>query len=221
MKVSDLAPWAENPRKITPSQERILNKGMDEFGDLGCIIFNVNPEVNALCGGHQRVKQMYSEGEVTYTDQYDEPTRTGTVAEGFVEWNGEKWKYREVNWGWHKHAQAAQMANKAGGDWDWGKVIELNNTLDDGAQDMELTGWDDVERENMMAGTINLDDLVDNSSEITKLSDSVRKAIQIEFRPDDYELAQKLVKRAREAEMYVGDLLIKRLQAIFNEVDNK
>ena len=55
-----------------------------------------------------------------------------------------------------------------------------------------------------------LDDLDDPTSE---LSDGVMKAIQIEFRPEDYDEANALVSAARKRGEYVGMKLIEALSA--------
>ena len=56
-----------------------------------------------------------------------------------------------------------------------------------------------------------LDDLEDDPT--AELADGVMKAIQIEFRPEDYEEAKALVEAARKRGEYVGMKLIEALAA--------
>lgn len=89
---------------------------MHEFGDLGCIVFNVRSKT--LVSGHQRSAVMPESSAVKIETKYEAPTPTGTVAEGFVEVDGEKIKYREVDWDKEKETAAMLAANRHGGDWD-------------------------------------------------------------------------------------------------------
>ena len=52
MKIDELKVNKKNPRKITAKQKEALKKSIEEFGDLGGLIFN--KQTNSLVGGHQR-----------------------------------------------------------------------------------------------------------------------------------------------------------------------
>ena len=86
MQVKDLIHDPKNPRKITDKKLENLAKSQDAFGDIGGIWFNVT--TGTLGGGHQRSKNLPQEAEITYTRKLDEPTKKGTVAEGFIEVEG-------------------------------------------------------------------------------------------------------------------------------------
>ena len=150
-KISDLKKWEVNPRKITESQKRILKKGVDEFGDLSGIIYN--KQLDCLVGGHQRTSILDPNSEIVIEKKYDQPTDMGTVAEGYILQNGERYRYREVAWDQEKHAAAALMANQAGGDWDWSMLPKILSELEgNGYGDIELTGFDLVDVEKILGG---------------------------------------------------------------------
>jgi hypothetical protein len=146
-KVKDLLKWERNPRKISPSKARILAKTLKEFGDLSGIVFNVQNK--KLVGGHQRQESL-AEAEIEITERFKKPTLQGTVAYGFAIINGEKFAYREVSWDEKTHTAAAIAANKGAGEWDMSILKDLIIELDDFKVDMELTGFELPEVENIL-----------------------------------------------------------------------
>lgn len=147
-KLNQLPDWEKNPRKITPSKQRILAKTLNEFGDLSGIVFNTANQ--KLVGGHQR-KQILQNAEIEIVKVLPELNKQGTKAYGFAHLDGEVYAYREVFWDETTHAAAAIAANKGGGDWDLTPLKSLMTDLDNGANDMEMTGWELTDLENLMA----------------------------------------------------------------------
>ena len=148
-KISDLKAWEKNPRKITPAQSRILAKTLQEFGDLSGIVNNV--ALKRLVTAHQRVKQINGSTEIVIEKRYPSPTRTGTVAEGYIEDMGERFRYREVSWTDEaRHTQAALAANEAGGEWDFIGLKDVLLELDISNLDMELSGFELSSIENLL-----------------------------------------------------------------------
>ena len=145
MKIKELTPNPNNPRKITDSKLEQLKKALIEFGDLSGIVYNVKSK--QLVGGHQRSKLFETDSDITITKQYAKPTKTGTVAEGFCVMNGERYSYRAVSWPKHKEMAANIAANKGAGMWDMPELAvwmkELSNFDID--FDMNLTMFDDDE----------------------------------------------------------------------------
>lgn len=142
MKIKDLTPNAANPRTITDAKLKMLKKAMTKFGDLSGIVFN--KKSNKLVGGHQRTKIIDSSAVVTVVKTYSRPTKTGTVAEGFVEMNGERFSYREVYWD-AAHEKAANIAaNKGAGEFDPAKLHDWLKDLTsfDTDFDINLTMFD-------------------------------------------------------------------------------
>jgi len=149
-RVSDLRQWDLNPRKISSSDKRILQKGIDTFGDLSGVIFNRRNGM--LVGGNQRSTVLSPSDEITLVEESETPNAQGTLAWGFISHNGEKFKYREVDWDETTHTAAALMANQSGGDWDWQKLTPMMSALDaeGGLEDLELTGFNATEWENFL-----------------------------------------------------------------------
>jgi hypothetical protein len=56
--------------------------------------------------------------------------------------------------------------------------------------------------------------LDEKKDEIARMRENVRKAIQIEFHESEFEIAQNLVKKAREKKIYIGELLIETLKRV-------
>ena len=95
--------------------------------------------------------------------------------------------------------------------WDDDVLQKELEALGDLGFDLTLLGWGDdlpsfAEEPDYSA----LDDLDDPTND---LADGVMKAIQIEFRPEDYEEAKALVDAARKRGDYVGMKLIEALAA--------
>ena len=84
--VSDFSPNPDNPRTITDERLEALRHAMTEFGDLSGLVVNLT--TGRYVGGHQRVK-ILGDRPVTITKRYNKPTVRGTVAEGFVSYDGE------------------------------------------------------------------------------------------------------------------------------------
>lgn len=109
--------FANNPRSWTAKQKKELREFMDKFGDLSGVI--LNRESGEFVGGNNRALEMIAGGAtIAYDRKREEPTKTGTIAEGWINYQGERWAYREVMWD-ERTAQIANLvANHAGGDWD-------------------------------------------------------------------------------------------------------
>lgn len=147
--LKDLSPNPRNPRRISDEKLGMLKKSILEFGDLGGIVFNET--TGRLIGGHQRQKVLPETAEIEIEKQYHEPTRTGTVAEGYVSVDGERYSFRKVRWPEEREKAANIAANKHGGEWELPILSEWLLELDAMNMDMDLTGFDSLELENMMA----------------------------------------------------------------------
>lgn len=141
MELSELKGFSDNPRTLTPKQHDLLKRDLLELGDLSGIVHDLNS--GEVIGGNQRVK-IFCEipnPKIIITEKYDEPTKTGTVALGYVEIDGEKFSYREVHWNKKQCKKANIVANKAGGEWDFNilaNAFELDDLLDWGFDDWEF-----------------------------------------------------------------------------------
>lgn len=226
--VQALTAWERNPRKITPSRLRILAKGLQKYGDLGGIVFNV--QLQRLASGHQRATTFNKSNPVTITERFNPPTEQGTTALGYIEENGERFSYREVAWNEEDHAAAALLANEAGGEWDFPELKNILSELDTGSFDMEHTGFEIHEIENLFGSdgpaadpNKKLDYSALNGESVDgkmqDMADGVRKALQIEFQPEHYEEASQLVKFWRDRGAYLGLMLINHLRVEKEKLD--
>jgi hypothetical protein len=144
MEIKDLQQNPHNPRTITDKKLKMLAKALEEYGDLSGIVFN--RKTKQLVGGHQRSKVLDQDAEVVIEQKFKKPTRTGTVALGYILINGERFSYREVSWDETKEKAANIAANKGAGDWDKAKLTEWMKDLGESFLDLDLTMFDDVER---------------------------------------------------------------------------
>lgn len=137
--------YHKNPRQITEQQFAKLRQNLQELGDISGIVHDLN--TNELIGGNQRSKAVnLAECEIELTNEYAEPTRTGTIAEGYVLWEGERYSYRQVRWTAAQCEQANITANKLGGDWDFdilANEFEFDDLIEYGFKDFELVGFFD------------------------------------------------------------------------------
>lgn len=145
MRTKDLAPNPKNPRTVTEAKLEQLKKALLEFGDLSGIVYNRTTK--QLVGGHQRLKSFDADAPITITRKFNKATRTGTVAEGYVELRGERFSYREVSWDKHREMAANLAANKGAGEWDLPQVGEWLKELGsfDVDFDVSLTMFDEEE----------------------------------------------------------------------------
>lgn len=145
---SELSPNPKNPRTISAEKLDTLKASLKEFGDLGAIVFN--RKTKRIVGGHQRVKALPKGCMITVLKVHKKPTKAGTVAEGFIEFAGESFKYREVSWDEQKEKAANLAANRGAGEWDLGTVSEWMQELDDFGFDTKLTLFDEGEIEDFL-----------------------------------------------------------------------
>jgi hypothetical protein len=148
MKTSDFTPNPRNPRTISDEQLAALKNAMIQFGDLSGLI--VNRLSGRMIGGHQRVK-ILADLPVTIKKRYEPPTPRGTVAEGYVEYQGERFVYREVVWTQQMENAAMIAANKHGGDFEQELLGALLKELKDSEFEMDLTGFSERELNRLLA----------------------------------------------------------------------
>jgi ParB-like chromosome segregation protein Spo0J len=107
-------------------------------------------------------------------------------------------------WTEEQRAQFLIKDNVGFGEWDWNT---LANEWD--AENLEAWGLNLPEFANPVDYSIL--DGEDLNGTLADMAGGVKKAIQIEFEPDDYEEAYALVKFWRERGAYVGALIIEHL----------
>lgn len=144
-KLKSLKANPDNPRTVTDDKLKLLRKALSEFGDLGGFVFN--RRTKQLVGGHQRARVIPPEADVHVEKTYKKPTRTGTCAEGYVLFEGERFAYREVDWSSAKEKAANIAANKGAGEWDYALLGQWIQELNAEKNfDLDLTMFDENER---------------------------------------------------------------------------
>jgi len=138
LKVRDLNPNPKNPRKMNSSKKEKLKKALDKFGDLSGIVYNA--KTKRLVSGHQRSSLLPPDAKISIEKKFENPTQNGTVSQGFIEYNGEKYSYREVFWDEKTETEALLAANKHSGEWD-ASLLRLN-FADFPDMSVDLTGFD-------------------------------------------------------------------------------
>lgn len=102
--------------------------------------------------------------------------------------------------------------------WDYELLNSELKALIDLDFDITLTGFDDIENDfNAMDYGLLDGDAVDK--ELAEMAANVKKAIQIEFEGDDYEQALQVIKKYRQAEAYIGGILLETLLANEHELE--
>lgn len=125
--------YHKNPRKITLKQLEQLKANIQELGDLSGIVHDLNTD--EIISGNQRSKVIdINKCEVVITEKYDTPNQQGTVAWGYVIFEGQKLNYRQVRWDERQREKANITANALGGDWDY-------DILEDKFDSMDLVDW--------------------------------------------------------------------------------
>ena len=125
--LTDINPAPYNPRLDLkpgdPDYEK-LKKSILEFNMVEPLVYN--KKSGNLVGGHQRLKVLqelgYTEVEVSVVNLSDAKEKALNLA-----------------------------LNKISGDWDYPLLKDLLESLDTGIIDMEITGFDEIEIEGLMA----------------------------------------------------------------------
>lgn len=197
--VKQLKPAKYNPRKISSDQLKMLKKALMEYGDLSGIIFN--KRTGSLVGGHQRIKVIPSDAEICKT-VLDKPSRTGTIAEGYIIIDGEKYQYREVDWDEAREKAANIAANAHGGEWEDEKLDDLLNELGNMEDfDLELTGFSLADIYHQNGGEA----LAGDGALTGKIADMLRKQ-QAKFKESSDEFYKK--KKSKKGHDEVDGYLV-------------
>jgi hypothetical protein len=143
--LTDLAPNPKNPRLISTEKLELLKAALTEFGDLGGVVYNRTSK--QLVGGHQRIKVFGKGAKLVVDKEHSKPTKVGTVAEGYVFVNGERFRYREVEWDEIKEKAANIAANRGAGEWNLPELSTWLREIDSFGYDLNLTMFGAEERE--------------------------------------------------------------------------
>jgi hypothetical protein len=139
-----LRPSERNPRIMTDRVQRKLRASLERFGDLGCIVLNETS--GNLVGGTQRTTTIALDPASKFyiTSRNETPDTAGTVAEGYIEYLGTKYKVRHVRWDSATETAARIAANALHADWDTTMLGEEVRGLMETDMDLaRLTSFED------------------------------------------------------------------------------
>lgn len=181
-----LTPYANNPRTHSPAQLDRLVQSLKEFGFTNPLLVGDDMQIVA---GHGRLMAAQALGLKTVpviklSHLSEDQKRAYVIADN-------------------------QLALNSG--WDDDLLQSELQALGDVGFDLTLLGWGDDLPD--FAVEPDYSALADLDDPTTELADGVMKAIQIEFRPEDYDEANALISAARKRGEYVGMKLIEALAA--------
>lgn len=182
-----LKPYENNPRQHSEAQLDRLVRSIKEFGFTNPIL--IDDDCNVIAG-HGRLLAAELMGlaqvpTITLGHLTADQRRAYVIADNQLALNS---------------------------TWDDDVLQAELQALGEAGYDLTLLGWgDDLPTFGEDIDLSALDDMEDDPT--AELADGVMKAIQIEFRPEDYEEAKALVEAARKRGEYVGMKLIEALAA--------
>ena len=151
--VDAINPAVYNPRiDLQPDDKEYqrLKRSIEEFGYVEPLVWNKRTGV--LISGHQRLKILLEQGvkevEVSVVDLDEEREKALNLA-----------------------------LNKISGDWDYAKLRDLLEELDTGAFDIELTGFDLEEIEDLMASVFEDAEVREDHFDVDEVIEEIEEPI--------------------------------------------
>ena len=180
---TSLKPYENNPRTHSEAQKDRLVRSLKEFGFTNPVLIDENLNVVA---GHGRllaaeILNLEKVPTISLEHLTEDQRKAYVIADNQL----------ALASGWDDDLLQSELAALADAGFDL-TVLGWGDDLPDFAEDPDYSALDDLEDDNDWA-------------------DGVKKAIQIEFRSEDYEEAKALVADARKNGVYVGMKLIEAL----------
>ena len=180
---TSLKPYENNPRTHSEAQIDRLVRSLKEFGFTNPVLIDKNLNVVA---GHGRllaaeILNLEKIPTISLEHLTEDQRKAYVIADNQL----------ALASGWDDDLLQSELAALADAGFDL-TVLGWGDDLPDFAEDPDYSALDDLEDDNDWA-------------------DGVKKAIQIEFRSEDYEEAKALVADARKNGVYVGMKLIESL----------
>ena len=180
---TSLKPYENNPRTHSEAQIDRLVRSLKEFGFTNPVLIDKNLNVVA---GHGRllaaeILNLEKIPTISLEHLTEDQRKAYVIADNQL----------ALASGWDDELLQSELASLADAGFDL-TVLGWGDDLPDFAEDPDYSALDDLEDDNDWA-------------------DGVKKAIQIEFRSEDYEEAKALVADARKNGVYVGMKLIEAL----------
>lgn len=184
--VEQLSPYINNPRTHSPAQVDMLVNSLKEFGFVNPILTG---DDGTIVAGHGRlmaaqVLNMPTVPVIRLSHLTEDQKKAYVIADNKLAENS----------GWDDDLLQAELA-----------------ALGDVGFDLTILGWGDELP--TFEGEVDLSALDDLDDPTGELMDGVMKAIQIEFRPEDYEEGKARIEQARKSGVYIAEVLINALAA--------
>jgi hypothetical protein len=183
--VEDLIPYDKNPRTHSPTQIERIAASITEFGFTNPIL--VDEDLNVIAGHGRLMAAQALELDVVPTIKLGRLTeaqrRAYVIADNQI----------ALNSGWDDDLLQSELNELANAGFDL-SVLGWGDNLPTFGEAVDLSALDDFDED-----------------QTADLADGVKKAIQIEFRSEDYEEAKGLVAAARKRGDYIGMKLIEAL----------
>ena len=182
----DLIPAEYNPRKLSSKQRDDITASLKRFDFVDPVLVNTHEDrKDIIVGGHQRT----------------------SVA---IDLDYKKIPTVEVNLNLEQEKELNIRLNKNSGEFDFEKLeefFEADTLVDWGFEEWEVEPVDELDY-SLLEEDEDLDDKLED------MEAEVKRAIQIEFEGDDYEVAQDLIKSCRDNDIYIGGLIIEKLKSV-------
>lgn len=180
MKLKNLKPNPTNPRIVKDEKFNKLVKSILNFPQM----LEKRPMVvdadNIVWGGNMRLKAL-QHIQKNNPDFANEFMPNGVLPEG--------WVSSAAGWTEEQKREFAIKDNVSIGEWDW---------------DLLANDWEQHELEDW---GVDLPEF-EPQEEISEMIGNVKKAIQVEFTPDDYPRAYELFQYFRQKDIYLGEIII-------------
>ena len=192
IKITDLIPAPYNPRTISDQDKTRLRNSLQEFGLVDPIVINLKN--NHIIGGHQRydaiLDQCLLDGEFQAELNL---IRLGDIGWVFTE--------TELTIADEDNEKALNIAlNKISGEWDITKLNTLVEELKVNDFDLELTGFDDLELEEISL----TNEIFDNVQDVDDLNED-----DFLFEDNDFDLNYTIRFNSKKEEQQFYEFLDK------------
>lgn len=182
IKITDLKPADYNPRQISNEEFNKLTQSLNEFGLIDPIIINL--QNNKIIGGHQRYDVLLN--KYINNNEYQELNliRLGDIGWVFTE--------TELTVKSEDHEKAMNLVlNKIHGEWDTEKLKTVFQDLTLNEFDLELTGFNKVELEDLNLNFTDNTITTDDPTAITDDEYTIEDDLPVDVEPGDiYQLGQ-------------------------------
>ena len=186
-RIIDLTLYKDNPRIHSDVQIERLALSLTEFGFTNPVLVD---DTGNVIAGHGRIAAAKKIGletvpTITLSHLTEDQRKAYIIADNQLALNS---------------------------SWDDDILKQELEALMENGFDLSLLGWgEDVPT---FADDPDYGSLEDFDDPTNELANDVLKAIQIEFRPEDYEEAKEVVAESRKKGIYVGQELVKALKAL-------